>query len=86
MKLEGMHHVTMITGDAPKNVAFYADVLGLGLVRKTVNFDAPPGFAVDEDADNLGEALRLPSQYEHLRPQLERVLTPLVNPRTEARR
>jgi glyoxalase family protein len=44
-----------------------------------------PGFAVDEDADRLGEELRLPTQHEHLRPQLERVLTPLVNPRTERR-
>jgi glyoxalase family protein len=44
MKLEGMHHVTMITGDATKNVAFYADVLGLRLVKKTVNFDAPEAY------------------------------------------
>ncbi len=44
-----------------------------------------PGFAVDEAVDRLGEALRLPSQHEHLRPQLEQVLIPLVNPRTEAR-
>ena len=40
-----------------------------------------PGFAVDEDADHLGEQLRLPAQHEHLRPQLERRLTPLTNPR-----
>ena len=40
-----------------------------------------PGFAVDEDPAHLGEALRLPAQHEHLRPQLERTLTPLVNPR-----
>src|SRR5947207_14142238 len=44
MKLEGMHHITMITGDAPKNVAFYADVLGLRLVKKTVNFDSPEAY------------------------------------------
>src|SRR3954469_4047785 len=44
MKLEGMHHITMITGDAPKNVEFYADVLVLGLVKKTVNFDAPEAY------------------------------------------
>src|SRR3954462_2471350 len=44
MKLEGMHHITMITGDARKNVAFYADVLGLRLVKKTVNFDAPDAY------------------------------------------
>jgi glyoxalase family protein len=40
-----------------------------------------PGFAVDEDPDHLGEALRLPQQHEHLRSQLERALTPLTNPR-----
>jgi glyoxalase family protein len=40
-----------------------------------------PGFAVDEDPEHLGEALRLPRQHEHLREQLERKLTPLANPR-----
>src|SRR3954470_3231473 len=44
MKLEGLHHITMITGDAQKNVEFYADVLGLRLVKKTVNFDAPEAY------------------------------------------
>lgn len=44
MKLDGMHHITMITGDAEKNVAFYADLLGLRLVKKTVNFDAPEAY------------------------------------------
>jgi glyoxalase family protein len=44
MKLEGMHHLTMITGDAQRNVSFYADVLGLRLVKKTVNFDAPEAY------------------------------------------
>jgi glyoxalase family protein len=44
MKLEGMHHLTMITGDARRNVDFYADVLGLRLVKKTVNFDAPEAY------------------------------------------
>src|SRR4051794_13451030 len=40
-----------------------------------------PGFAVDEDPEHLGEALRLPSQHEHLREQLERTLAPIANPR-----
>jgi glyoxalase family protein len=40
-----------------------------------------PGFAVDEDLEHLGEALKLPAQHEHLREQLERVLSPVVNPR-----
>ncbi len=41
-----------------------------------------PGFAVDEDPEHLGEALRLPAQHEHLRSQLEATLTPVQNPRT----
>jgi glyoxalase family protein len=44
MKLEGMHHITMITGDAQRNIDFYADVLGLRLVKTTVNFDAPEAY------------------------------------------
>jgi glyoxalase family protein len=44
-----------------------------------------PGFAVDEDPDHLGEALKLPKMHEHLRPQLERTLTPIVNPRAARR-
>ena len=42
-----------------------------------------PGFAVDEDAEHLGESLVLPPQHEHLRPRLERTLTPVRNPREE---
>jgi glyoxalase family protein len=52
MKLEGIHHVTAITGDAPGNVDFYARVLGLRLVKKTVNQDDPTVyhlFYADED-------------------------------------
>jgi glyoxalase family protein len=45
-----------------------------------------PGFAIDEDPEQLGEALRLPPQYEHLRDRLERSLTPLQNPRVQADR
>ncbi len=41
MKLEGVHHVTAITGDAPQNLDFYSRVLGLRLVKKTVNQDDP---------------------------------------------
>jgi len=45
-----------------------------------------PGFAIDEDPEHLGEALRLPPQHEHLRERLEATLTPLVNPRNKAAR
>src|SRR5207253_685648 len=41
MKLEGIHHITAITSDAPGNVEFYAGVLGLRLVKKSVNQDDP---------------------------------------------
>ena len=41
VRLEGVHHVTLITGDAPRNVDFYTGALGLRLVKKTVNQDDP---------------------------------------------
>lgn len=41
MKLEGIHHITAITADAPRNLDFYARVMGLRLVKKTVNQDDP---------------------------------------------
>jgi glyoxalase family protein len=41
MKLEGLNHITAITGDAPRNVEFYTGTLGLRLVTKTVNQDDP---------------------------------------------
>src|SRR5688500_10883603 len=44
MRLEALHHITMITGDAQQNVAFYAGLLGLRLVKKTVNFDQPEAY------------------------------------------
>src|SRR5882724_12494721 len=41
MSLEGVHHVTAITADAPQNVDFYTRLMGLRMVKRTVNFDAP---------------------------------------------
>ena len=41
MKLEGIHHITCITGNAAENVEFYVGVLGLRLVKKSVNQDDP---------------------------------------------
>jgi glyoxalase family protein len=54
MKLDGIHHITCITGDAPRNVDFYARVLGLRLVKKTVNQDDPTVYHLfygDEQGD-----------------------------------
>jgi glyoxalase family protein len=39
--IHGIHHITAISGDPQKNVDFYLQVLGLRLVKKTVNFDDP---------------------------------------------
>ena len=120
MKLEGMHHITMITADAQKNVAFYAERLGLRMVKKTGwqqrvreaggfvtdvrdrdDFDAiyfreprgilfematlSPGVAADEEPERLGEELRVPKMHAARRDELERTLTPVVDPRTTQR-
>ncbi len=55
MKLEGIHHITAITGDAPRNVEFYAGTLGLRLVKKTVNQDDPTVYHLFY-ADEVGSA------------------------------
>jgi glyoxalase family protein len=52
MKLEGIHHVSSITGDAQANVDFYAGVLGLRLVKKTVNQDNPTVYHLFYGDDN----------------------------------
>jgi glyoxalase family protein len=55
VRLEGIHHVTCITGDAPANVEFYAGTLGLRLVKKTVNQDDPTVYHLFY-ADEAGSA------------------------------
>jgi glyoxalase family protein len=54
MELEGIHHITAITADAQRNVDFYAGVLGLRLVKKSVNQDQTSVyhlFYADENGD-----------------------------------
>jgi glyoxalase family protein len=41
MVQNGIHHITAIAGPAQRNLDFYTHVLGLRLVKKTVNFDDP---------------------------------------------
>ena len=55
MKLEGIHHITAITENAQRNVDFYAGVLGLRLVKKTVNQDNPTVYHLFY-ADEAGDA------------------------------
>lgn len=40
-KSDGLHHITAIAGEPKRHVAFYAGVLGLRLIKRTVNFDVP---------------------------------------------
>lgn len=40
----GFHHITMVSTDAPRTLAFYRELLGLDLVKKTVNFDDPGAY------------------------------------------
>src|SRR3977135_4391743 len=51
-KLDGIHHISAITADATQNLLFYEGVMGLRLVKKTVNQDNPSVyhlFYADED-------------------------------------
>lgn len=52
----GLHHVTAIAGDPQRNVDFYTRVLGLRLVKRTVNFDAPDTYHL-----YYGDAAGLPA-------------------------
>ena len=42
--ISGIHHVTAIAGDPQRNLDFYTGVLGLRLVKLTVNFDDPSSY------------------------------------------
>jgi glyoxalase family protein len=44
MTIQGLHHITLVTADARRNVQFYRNTLGLRLVKKTVNFDDPSAY------------------------------------------
>jgi glyoxalase family protein len=55
LQLGGLHHVTAVTGDASRNVAFYTQVLGMHLVKKTVNQDDVSAYHLFY-GDELGNA------------------------------
>lgn len=58
-KIQGLHHVTAIASDPQRNLDFYTQVLGLRLVKKTVNFDDPGTyhFYFGDDAGTPGTIL-----------------------------
>ena len=41
---KGFHHITMVSTNAQRTLAFYGELLGLGLVKQTVNFDDPGAY------------------------------------------
>ncbi len=59
MQLGGLHHVTAITGDVSVNVAFYTQILGLHLIKKTVNQDDVSAYHVfyGDETGNPGTEL-----------------------------
>jgi len=56
----GFHHITLVSGDVPRTVAFYRDVLGLSLVRQAVDPDAPGAYLLyfGDEAGRPGTLLR----------------------------
>jgi len=44
MKIQGLHHITLVSADAQRTVDFYVGVLGLRLIKQTVNFDDPGSY------------------------------------------
>jgi len=69
MRHNGIHHVTAIAGQARRNLEFYKRVLGLRLVKKTVNFDDPGTyhFYYGDDAGRPGSILTF-FPWEHAGP------------------
>jgi glyoxalase family protein len=54
----GIHHITAVTGNVQKNIDFYANNLGLRLVKLTVNQDDPTSYHIYY-GDELGRPLRI---------------------------
>ena len=44
MSITGLHHITLVTAHAQRNIDFYTGVLGLRFVKKTINFDDPSAY------------------------------------------
>jgi glyoxalase family protein len=65
--INGLHHVTAISGGAQRNLDFYVKVLGLRFVKKTVNFDDPGAYHLyyGDEVGSPGTALTF-FPWEHL--------------------
>ena len=69
MRILGLHHITLVSADAARTVQFYTDILGLRLVKQTVNFDDPSSYHL-YFGDDLGRPGTLLTFFEwpHLPP------------------
>ena len=69
MRFNGIHHITCITADAPQNVDFYVRLLGLRLVKKSVNQDDPTVYHLfyADEKGSAGSDLTF-FEYPHARP------------------
>ena len=75
---EGRAHVTEVIDRFYFRSIYFREPSGVLFEIATIG----PGFAVDEDADHLGERLSLPPRFEPLRERLDGILTPLPYPRS----
>ena len=80
MQLSGIHHLTAISADAPGNVKFYTKLLGLRMVKKTVNQD-------DVSAYHLfyADGLASPGSDIHRGPVVPGIVEPRLPPDGEHR-
>src|SRR5690606_19873431 len=60
---DGFHHITLVASDARRTLAFWRDLLGLGLVKQTVNFDDPSSYHL-YFGDELGRPGTLVTFFE----------------------
>lgn len=67
--IKGLHHVTAMAGSPQRNVDFYAGILGLRLVKKTVNFDAPDVYHLyyGDETGNPGSIMTF-FPFRHMQP------------------
>jgi glyoxalase family protein len=67
--MHGIHHITAISGNPSRNVGFYAQILGLRLIKKTVNFDDPGTYHLyyGDEAGSPGTILTF-FPWEHAAP------------------
>ncbi len=69
MDLQGLHHITLISSDIARTTRFYTEVLGLRLIKQTVNFDDPSAkhFYFGDEVGSPGTVITY-FEWSHLPP------------------